>query len=204
LVHDRQHSLGELPFDPFMIKQRAPFWMYSLEEMRCDLSAYLEMSKLNTLGISHFQFVKYAVILDRVIRFPITNDRNRNYDGLVGQVLFSQLHRDKALIWKDNNLYIDYDKIDKSIENLFFKINELYKNAINSSKINFWLDAYKFFIDLVPATHLSKIKNIDDLDLNNSDLLSLINPDEFPLSVFYESLKKKLSKSLEDAKGIHL
>ena len=41
LVHDRTHSRGDLPFDPFMIKQRNPYWMYSLEEMRCDLNAYL-------------------------------------------------------------------------------------------------------------------------------------------------------------------
>ncbi|HWM37096.1 MAG TPA: DUF6421 family protein, partial [Streptomyces sp.] len=27
MVHDRTHSHGDLPFDPFMIKQRQPFWM---------------------------------------------------------------------------------------------------------------------------------------------------------------------------------
>ncbi|MGW6302706.1 DUF6421 family protein [Peribacillus butanolivorans] len=26
MVHDRTHSHGDLPFDPFMIKQRQPFW----------------------------------------------------------------------------------------------------------------------------------------------------------------------------------
>src|SRR3954468_2982247 len=31
MVHDRTHSHGDLPFDPFMIKQRQPFWMYGLE-----------------------------------------------------------------------------------------------------------------------------------------------------------------------------
>ena len=40
LVHDRTHSHGDLPFDPFMIKQRMPFWMYALEELRCDLNAF--------------------------------------------------------------------------------------------------------------------------------------------------------------------
>ena len=34
MVHDRTHSHGDLPFDPFMIKQRMPFWMYGLEELR--------------------------------------------------------------------------------------------------------------------------------------------------------------------------
>ncbi|MFF3150493.1 DUF6421 family protein, partial [Streptomyces sp. NPDC057927] len=40
MVHDRTHSHGDLPFDPFMIKQRQPFWMYGLEELRCDLTAF--------------------------------------------------------------------------------------------------------------------------------------------------------------------
>ena len=42
LIHDRTHSHGDLPFDPFMIKQRMPFWMYALEELRCDLTAFRE------------------------------------------------------------------------------------------------------------------------------------------------------------------
>ncbi|WP_231110859.1 DUF6421 family protein, partial [Mycobacterium avium] len=40
LIHDRSHMRGDLPFDPFMIKQRMPFFLYSLEELRCDLTAF--------------------------------------------------------------------------------------------------------------------------------------------------------------------
>ncbi|XBQ30738.1 DUF6421 family protein (plasmid) [Streptomyces rapamycinicus] len=47
MVHDRTHSHGDLPFDPFMIKQRQPFWMYGLEELRCDLTAFKEAVKLD-------------------------------------------------------------------------------------------------------------------------------------------------------------
>ena len=39
LIHDRTHMRGDLPFDPFMIKQRMPFFLYTLEEMRCDMTA---------------------------------------------------------------------------------------------------------------------------------------------------------------------
>ena len=46
LIHDRTHSHGDLPFDPFMIRQRSPYWMYSLEELRCDLTAFGEAVKL--------------------------------------------------------------------------------------------------------------------------------------------------------------
>ena len=46
LIHDRTHMHGDLPFDPFMIRQRSPYWMYSLEELRCDLTAFGEAVKL--------------------------------------------------------------------------------------------------------------------------------------------------------------
>jgi hypothetical protein len=42
LIHDRTHMRGDLPFDPFMIKQRMPYFLYSLEELRCDLTAFRE------------------------------------------------------------------------------------------------------------------------------------------------------------------
>ncbi len=42
IIHDRTHMRGDLPFDPFMIKQRMPFFLYSLEELRCDLTAFRE------------------------------------------------------------------------------------------------------------------------------------------------------------------
>ena len=48
LIHDRTHMRGDLPFDPFMIKQRMPFFLYSLEELRCDLTAFRESVKLET------------------------------------------------------------------------------------------------------------------------------------------------------------
>ncbi len=46
LIHDRTHMRGDLPFDPFMIKQRMPYFLYSLEELRCDLTAFREAVKL--------------------------------------------------------------------------------------------------------------------------------------------------------------
>src|SRR5690606_6744092 len=33
IIHDRTHMRGDLPFDPFMIKQRMPYFLYSLEEL---------------------------------------------------------------------------------------------------------------------------------------------------------------------------
>ena len=52
LIHDRTHMRGDLPFDPFMIRQRSPYWMYSLEELRCDLTAFAEAVKLEREGFA--------------------------------------------------------------------------------------------------------------------------------------------------------
>ena len=92
LVHDRAHSHGDLPFDPFMIKQRMPFWMYALEELRCDLTTFRETAKLEAQGVYLARFARMAILFDRLFRFPITGDRVRNYDGLGGQIIFAHLH----------------------------------------------------------------------------------------------------------------
>ena len=93
LIHDRAHSHGDLPFDPFMIRQRMPYWMYSLEELRCDLTAFGEAVELEREGFAFARHVQYAILFDRLFRFPITGTRVRNYDGLGGQLLFAYLHK---------------------------------------------------------------------------------------------------------------
>ena len=72
LIHDRTHMHGDLPFDPFMIRQRSPYWMYSLEELRCDLTAFGEAVKLEREGFAFARYVQYAILFDRLFRFPVT------------------------------------------------------------------------------------------------------------------------------------
>ena len=104
LIHDRAHSRGDLPFDPFMIKQRMPFWLYSLEELRCDLTAFRAAVELEAAGNSHARLTQHAILLDRMLRFPIVGSRVRNYDGLGGQLLFAFLHQRRVVDWTDNRL----------------------------------------------------------------------------------------------------
>ena len=116
LIHDRTHMRGDLPFDPFMIKQRMPFFLYSLEELRCDLTAFRESVKIekdedaDPEARRHAKLVQYAVIFDRIFRFAITGSRVRNYDGLGGQLLFAWLHQHHVLHWTDSKLSIDWDE----------------------------------------------------------------------------------------------
>ena len=127
LIHDRTHMRGDLPFDPFMIKQRMPFFLYSLEELRCDLTAFRESVRLErtlttraeteTLDaadaaiLEHAKLVQYAIIFDRIFRFAITGSRVRNYDGVGGQLLFAWLHQHGVLHWTDTRLTIDWDEV---------------------------------------------------------------------------------------------
>ena len=110
LIHDRTHSHGDLPFDPFMIRQRSPYWMYSLEELRCDLTAFGEAVELEREGFAFARYVQYAILFDRLFRFPITGSRVRNYDGLGGQLLFAFLHAEGYVHWTDNHLTIEWER----------------------------------------------------------------------------------------------
>ncbi|MGZ6725167.1 MAG: DUF6421 family protein, partial [Solirubrobacteraceae bacterium] len=115
LIHDRAHSHGDLPFDPFMIRQRAPYWMYALEELRCDLTAFTQALELEADGVAAARYVQYAILLDRLLRFPITGPRIRNYDGLGGQLLFAYLHRHGYLHWTDNRLTIEWERVAEGV-----------------------------------------------------------------------------------------
>ena len=124
LIHDRTHMRGDLPFDPFMIKQRMPFFLYSLEELRCDLTAYRESvaidRRIRALAdptqeqlelAKHARLVQYCVLFDRIFRFAITGTRVRNYDGLGGQLLFAWLHQHHVLHWTVTLLTFDWDRV---------------------------------------------------------------------------------------------
>jgi hypothetical protein len=207
MVHDRTHSHGDLPFDPFMIKQRQPFWMYGLEELRCDLTAFKEAVKLEADGVPQARDVQYAVLCDRMFRFPVTGERVRNYDGLGGQLLFAYLHKHDVVRWTDNKLHIDWRRAPEVTNQLCAEIEDLYRAGIDRPKLVHWFKAY----DLV-ATYLAPhpgskwAKGPDALDLTQPPrkLVDDVLPDEFPLSMFYEALSKKLKNVIASTKGIRV
>ncbi|MEE1813879.1 DUF6421 family protein [Streptomyces sp. NPDC004288] len=205
LVHDRAHSRGDLPFDPFMIKQRQPFWMYGLEELRCDLTAFKEAVKLEAEGNAHGRDVQYAVLFDRMFRFPLTGDRNRNYDGLGGQLLFAYLHRNDVVRWTDNILRIDWDRAPEVTNRLCSEIETLYREGIDRPKLVHWFKAYEFvsgYLAPHPGSKWAKGPDALDLSLPPRKLVDDVLPDEFPLSMFFEALAKRLKGVIADTKGI--
>ncbi len=205
LVHDRTHSHGDLPFDPFMIKQRMPYWLYSLEELRCDLTAFGEAVKLEADGVPQARYVQYAILFDRLFRFPITGDRVRNYDGLGGQLLFAYLHRNDIVRWTDNRLTIDWDRVAGGVADLRGEVEKLYRDGIDRAKLAHWLAAHQLvaaYVEPHPASVWHK--GVDALPVEGfpKAVVDAVLPDEFPLSMFYEALRRKLADVVESTRGI--
>ncbi|RJS45786.1 DUF6421 family protein [Nocardioides cavernaquae] len=228
LIHDRTHMRGDLPFDPFMIKQRMPYFLYSLEELRCDLTAFREcvwveqqltarrdesgsrdgVGGLETIEVEtleHAKLVQYAVIFDRIFRFAITGSRVRNYDGLGGQLLFAWLHQRGVLHWTDTSLAFDWDDVPAAVVALGDAIDELYWRSIDRPKTAHWLAAYELIRSTLtpnPASVWARGLPDEILAGPTKGYTDAVLDDEFPLSMFYESLDKKMRPVIESTAGI--
>ncbi len=218
LIHDRTHMRGDLPFDPFMIKQRMPFFLYTLEEMRCDLTAFRESVRIErALGTRgeltaleeqtrrHAKLVQHAVVFDRIFRFALTGSRVRNYDGLGGQLLFAWLHRKHVLQWRDVRLSVDWDRLPDAVIELGETIDQLYWESIDRPKTAHWLKAYELVASVVtphPASVWAEGLPREVLAGPPKGCTDLVMDDEFPLSMFFEALAKKLQGVIESTAGI--
>jgi hypothetical protein len=205
VIHDRTHMHGDLPFDPFMVKQRMPYWLYALEELRCDLTAFRAAHELAGRGVPGAGLVTYAVVLDRGLRFPLAGTRVRNYDGLGGQLLFAFLHRHRVVNWTDNRLTVDWPALPAVAIDLLEQIEDLYWRSIDRPKESHWLKAYELvttWVEPHPASNWAKGRDALPLDGPRKALTDLVLPDEFPLSMFFEALGKKLGPVIAETKGI--
>lgn len=205
LIHDRTHMRGDLPFDPFMIKQRMPYFLYGLEELRCDLTAFREAVALEAEALPHARLVQYAVVFDRVFRFAVTGTRVRNYDGMAGQLLFAWLHQRHVVHWTDNRLSVEWDRVAGAVLELGEAIEDLYWRSIDRPKISHWLAAY----DLVAGTltpHPASVwaKGPDALPVSAplKEMTDAVLDDEFPLSMFHEALARKIGDVVASTAGI--
>ncbi|MBW9095363.1 hypothetical protein JNB62_16895 [Microbacterium jejuense] len=222
IIHDRTHMRGDLPFDPFMIKQRMPYFLYSLEELRCDLTAFREcvaiqkrltarvdageqLDAAETEMLEHAKLVQYAVIFDRIFRFAITGSRVRNYDGLGGQLLFAWLHQRDVLHWTDTALAFDWDDVPAAVVALGDAIDELYWRSIDRPKTAHWLAAYDLVRGtLTPNPASAWARGLPDEILAGAPkgYTDAVMDDEFPLSMFFEALDKKMKPIIESTAGI--
>lgn len=216
LIHDRAHVRGPMPFDPFMIKQRMPYFLYSLEELRCDLTAFREAVRIERMIARkaeptasdqklhmHARLVQYCVLFDRIFRFAVSGDRHRNYDGLGGQLLFAWLHKRRVLNWSDGVLSFEWSKVADTVNALGDEINDLYFRGVDRPRISHWLAAYDLVAETVEP-HPASAWRVGDLPLTGSpkELTDLVMDDEFPLSMFYEAFAKKMRPVIASTAGI--
>lgn len=211
LIHDRSHMRGDLPFDPFMIKQRMPYFLYSLEELRCDLTAFREcvgIARDETID-EHTReravHVQHAILFDRLFRFPLTGSRVRNYDGLGGQLLFAWLHQRGALHWTDTQLAFDWPAVPDAVIALSDAIDELYWRSIDRPKTAHWLAAYELVrgtLEPHPASVWARGLPDEVLAGPPKGYTDAVLDDEFPLSMFYEALGRKMTAVIESTRGI--
>ncbi|MFT4158298.1 MAG: DUF6421 family protein [Microbacterium sp.] len=222
IIHDRTHMRGDLPFDPFMIKQRMPFFLYSLEEMRCDMTAFRESVKIERALAArlaageeltpaeqemhdHAGLVQYAVIFDRIFRFAITGTRTRNYDAVGGQLLFAWLHQRAVLHWTDTALAFDWKNVPDAVVALGDAIDDLYWHSIDRPKLAHWLAAYELVRSTLtphPASQWARGLSDEILAGHPKGYTDAVMDDEFPLSMFFETLEKKMKPVIESTVGI--
>jgi len=208
LIHDRSHMRGDLPFDPFMIKQRMPFFLYSLEELRCDLTAFRACVALGEGEgeiADRARLVQQAVIFDRIFRFAITGSRVRNYDGLGGQLLFAWLHQHGVLHWTDTQLAFDWNEVPAAVIALSDAIDRLYWESIDRPKVAHWLAAYDLVRSVVtphPASQWARGLPDEVLAGAPKGYTDAVLDDEFPLSMFFEALEKKMRDVIAGTEGI--
>lgn len=222
LLHDRTHMRGDLPFDPFMIKQRMPYFLYSLEELRCDLTAFRqsveiekelesieaaggELSAVQAETLDQARCVQYAVLLDRIFRFAMTGSRVRNYDGLGGQLMFAWLHQRGVLHWTDTALDIDWAQLPAAVVALGAEIDGLYWRSIDRPKTAHWLAAYDLVASVLtphPASLWANGLPREILAGPPKGYTDAVLDDEFPLSMFYEELDRKVKPVIESTVGI--
>ena len=208
LIHDRSHMRGDLPFDPFMIKQRMPYFLYSLEELRCDLTAFRACVTLgertDAVG-DRARLVQEAVIFDRIFRFAITGSRVRNYDGLGGQLLFAWLHQRGVLHWTDTQLAVDWNEVPAAVLALSDAIDRLYWESIDRPKVAHWLAAYDLVASVLtphPASQWARGLPDEVLAGAPKGYTDAVLDDEFPLSMFFEALDKKMQGVITSTAGI--
>jgi hypothetical protein len=147
----------------------------------------------------------YAVLLDRMFRFPVSGELVRNYDGLGGQLLFAFLHQRDALRWTDNALRVDWKLTREATQELLDDIERLYRDGIDRPKLVHWINGYRLvsrYLSPHPASRWAQGSEALDLTQPPRALVDDVLPDEFPLSMFFEALSKKLKDDIAATRGI--
>ena len=206
LIHDRTHMHGDLPFDPFMIKQRMPYFLYSLEELRCDLTAFREAVKLEQAGRCRtpgWCSTRSSSTASSGSRSPATGSATTT--GSAASCCSPGCTSTTCCTGPTTGCPSTGTQVTARVLELGRQIEELYWRSIDRPKIAHWLAAYDLVSATVtphPASVWAQGKPALPLDGPPKGLTDAVLPDEFPLSMFYEALNRKLSGVVATTAGI--
>ena len=108
------------------------------------------------------------------------------------------------LHWTDSRLSLDWDEVAGVVIDLGARIEELYWRSIDRPKTAHWLAAYELISGRSPPTRPRSGPRArgPPLDGPPRGLTDQVLDDEFPLSMFYEALEKKMRPVIESTAGI--
>jgi hypothetical protein len=101
--------------------------------------------------------------------------------------------------WTDNRLTVDWDGVADGVGGLRAEVEELYRAGIDRSKLAQWCAAHDLVARFVPPAAGSAwaVGARDFADVEDPrPYIDRVLPDEFPLSMFYASLRGKLEPVL--------
>ena len=198
LIHDSWHSHGDLPFDPFMIRQRLPYWMYSLEELRVDLAAFVDAGELARRGL-------------RLRALRAVRDALRPHPALPHhRQPRAQLRRPRRAAavrlpaqgaacarWTDNSCSSTGSASTRPWPRCASEIEALYRDGIDLSRVSYWIAAHDLVAEYVRPNVNSQWQKETRVYSDEAEPRAWVDrvlDDEFPLSMFYESVKKKMAE----------
>lgn len=115
------------------------------------------------------------------------------------------MHQKAVLHWTDTQLAIDWEHVPDVVVALSDAINELYWASIDRPKMVHWLKAYELVASTLtphPASVWARGLSDEVLAGPPKGYTDLVLDDEFPLSMFYEALHKKMAAVIESTAGI--
>ncbi|HEV3056308.1 MAG TPA: DUF6421 family protein, partial [Solirubrobacteraceae bacterium] len=100
------------------------------------------------------------------------------------------------LHWTDNQLTIDWERVAEGVAGLRDEINELYRDGIDRTKLGHWGAAHDLVASSVAPASGSRwvagVREFADVE-DPRPYVDLVLEDEFPLSIFYSTLRAKLA-----------
>jgi hypothetical protein len=110
-----------------------------------------------------------------------------------------------VLHWTDTALAFDWDNVPDAVVALGDAIDDLYWHSIDRPKVAHWLAAYELVRGTLTPHPVSQwARGLSDEILAGAPkgYTDAVMDDEFPLSMFFETLDKKMKPVIESTVGI--